>query len=209
MRTTATYRVMEMISEYCTDSDESGLLKNLMFDAIEAKLDVQRKQLTLNLLEKLWRTGVGTNQVEDMVKNFRFGGGRMLSADKERQEKERMVRRHMKDKVEDAKIQLVKVRHRQARVLNYLHSRVIQYDGLWRLFCEIQQCEVEEIWKAGVKKNQKKVEHLTSRWKPGRAQVERVWNRSANWRCGAGRAEDKAWCGEGERCASLWRSAGL
>ena len=46
MRTTATNRVMEMISEYCTDSDESGLLKNLMFDAIESKLDVQRKQLT-------------------------------------------------------------------------------------------------------------------------------------------------------------------
>ena len=175
MRTTATNRVMEIISEYCTDSDESGLLKNLMFDAIESKLDVQRKQLTLNLLERLWRKGVGTNQVEDLVKNFKFGGGRVLSADKERQEKEKMIRRHMKDKVEDAKIQLVKVRHRQARVLNYLHSRVIQYDGLWRLFCEIQQCEVEEIWKEGVKKNQKKVEHLTSRWKPGRAQVERVW----------------------------------
>ena len=74
MRTTATYRVMEMISEYCTDSDESGLLKNLMFDAIESKLDVQRKQLTLNLLERLWRKGVGTNQVEDLVKNFKFGG---------------------------------------------------------------------------------------------------------------------------------------
>ena len=85
MRTTATNRVMEMISEYCTDSDESGLLKNLMFDAIESKLDVQRKQLTLNLLERLWKKGVGTNQVEDMVKNFKFGGGRVLSADKERQ----------------------------------------------------------------------------------------------------------------------------
>ena len=166
---------METIREYCTDPDESGLLKNLMFDAIESKLDVQRKQLTFNLLERLWRKGVGTNQVEDLVKNFKFGGGRVLGADKERQEKEKMIRRHMKDKVEDAKIQLAKVRHRQARVLNYLHSRVIQYDGLWRLFCEIQQCEVEEIWKEGVKKNQKKVEHLTSRWKPGRAQVERVW----------------------------------
>ena len=78
MRTTATNRVMEIISEYCTDSDESGLLKNLMFDAIESKLDVQRKQLTLNLLERLWRKGVGTNQVEDLVKNFKFGGGTLI-----------------------------------------------------------------------------------------------------------------------------------
>ena len=99
MRTTATNRVMEMISEYCTDSDESGLLKNLMFDAIESKLDVQRKQLTLNLLERLWRKGVGTNQVEDMVKNFRFGGGRMLSADKARQEKEKMIREGLRKKI--------------------------------------------------------------------------------------------------------------
>ena len=57
MRTTATNRVIEMIREYCTDFDESGLLKNVMFDAIESKLDVQRKQLTLNLLE-LWSYGV-------------------------------------------------------------------------------------------------------------------------------------------------------
>ena len=146
-----------------------------MFNSIEAKINVQRKQLTLNLLERLLKKGIGTNQVEQMVKSFKAGGGRIMSEERMIKERERMVRSHMLDKVVDARIQLSRSRHRQERILVFLHSRVIQYPGLWRFFCEIQQCEIEEIWKNGVAKNQKKVEHLTDRWNPPKTQVDRVW----------------------------------
>ena len=175
MRTTATMRIQNIISEYCTDFHESGVLKNIMFDAIEAKKNVQRKQLTVNLLERLLKKNIGTNQVENMVRKFKPAGGRVLSEEMLMKERLRMVQSHMKDKVTDSKIQLTRARHRQQRIESFLHSRVVQYPGLWRFFCEIQQCEAREIWDNGVDKNNNKVKHLSDRWNPPRKQVDRIW----------------------------------
>ena len=101
-------------------------MKNLMYEAIEAKLDIQRKHLTLLLLEKLLRKGVGTNQVEHMVKQFKVGGGRVMSDEKKRIEKEKMINSHMIDKVKDAKIQLYKAKHRQERIQRFIECRMFQ-----------------------------------------------------------------------------------
>ena len=150
-------------------------MKNIMFDAIEAKINVQRKQLTLDLLERLLKRNQGTNQVEQMVKDFKTAGGRILSEESLRKERLRMIKSHMKDKVNDSRIQLARARHRQKRIQSFLNIGTIQYPGLWRFFCEIQQSEIKEIWENGIDKNQKKIKHLTARWNPPRAQVDRVW----------------------------------
>ena len=62
-----------------------------------------------------------------------------MSEEQMKKERGRMVRFHMRDKVEDARVQLDRAKHRQERIQAFLKSRVLQYPGLWKLFCEIQQ----------------------------------------------------------------------
>ena len=64
----------------------------------------------MDLLERLLKRNQGTNQVEQMVKDFKTAGGRILSEESLRKERLRMRKSHMKDKVNDSRIQLARAR---------------------------------------------------------------------------------------------------
>ena len=79
---------------------EAETWKKCLLSTADEKIKVQRAQLTLNLLRRLQRVGVGVNSVEIFAKKNSGEGTRRENR------RRRMVQLMMKAKVEDAELEL-------------------------------------------------------------------------------------------------------
>ena len=138
---------------------EAETWKKCLLSTADEKIKVQRNQLTVNLLRKLRRVGVGVNSVEIFAKKNVGEGAR-----KEKRRK-RMTQLMMKAKLEDAELELKWSRERLQMKMNKVGRRWGHYQNVMGAFREILNREAVRVWDEGKDKNTKKVEHLQKKWR--------------------------------------------
>ena len=66
--------------KHCTEPNQSGMLNNIFKNVLNLKIQKTKKVLTLNLLDRLTRLGIGVNEVEKCSRRIHEGGGRVKSS---------------------------------------------------------------------------------------------------------------------------------
>ena len=138
-----------------------------MINTANLKVKVSEGQQTVNLLVKLKFNGLGTNQVEEFVRNDM---GRGFGSEKRRSI---MVRCIMRGKVEDARGTLAFTRARYETRMAYLERRWGHNRAIMSALKVIIHEQVEEIWKTKKEKNKEKIKHLERKWKKEKKKKKR------------------------------------
>ena len=146
----------------------------LMISAAKLKIKAAENQRTVNLLEKLKKEGLGTNQVEEFAKTDMGTGWR---AERRRRT---MVRCMMRGKVEDARTTLAMVKVRGEKKMEYLERRWGHNQAIMTTFKGIVQEQVEDAWKDKGEKYERKLKHLRRKWR--KKNVERNESMGGEWR---------------------------
>ena len=164
MRPYATYQ-LHQIFELSTVPNQAAWWKKFTVRMINIKISMTRRRLTLNLLEKLEKIGIGTNDMEVFSRRYHFGGGRMIREQEKEKQRKQFIKREMKARIQDAKEQLMKVTAKYNRCNRYYRrGNVTRFGCNTKRVGDVMQEEVEYEWQRGVNKLQQKVQHLKGKW---------------------------------------------
>ena len=163
MRPYAANQIRNMC-EISTVPNQAEWLKKFVCKMINLKIGMTKRRITLNVLDRINRQGIGTNEIEVWSRRYHFGGGRIVKDQEKEIQRKQFVRREMGARIHDARIQLKKVTVKYKRYYRYFMSEDITRYGYNRRFNDIMQREVEHEWRRGVDKLQSKVSHLKKKW---------------------------------------------
>ena len=161
----AYHDICNLTTNVAVSRAEAETWKKCLLNTADEKVKMQRNQLTLNLLRKLQRVGVGVNSIEIFAKKNSGEGQR-----KEKRRR-RMVQLMMKAKVEDAELELRWSRERFGLKMSKVTRRWGHHRDVLNTFRIIIRREAVRVWEQGKDKNAKKVEHLRRKWRNGTNQV--------------------------------------
>ena len=166
----AYHNICSLTTNVAVSRPEAETWKKCLLNTADEKIRVQRNQLTLNLLRKLQRVGVGVNSVEIFAKKNSGEGTR-----KEKRRR-RMVQLLMKAKVEDAELELKWSKERFDLKMRKIARRWGHHQGVMTAFRFIISREAVRVWEQGKDKNVKKVDHLMIKWRTGISRaVDQEW----------------------------------
>ena len=177
MRPTAVYQITHIL-RYSTDPNKADWLKKFTMRMIDLKIAMTRKRITVNILERLHRKGLGTNDVELMSRNYHFGGGRQLRGEERELQRKNFIRREMNARMKDAQDELRRATRKFERSKNYFWSNNVSSLGYNRELNKVMQEEVTYEWEMSKRKMDKKVKHISMRWSREKV-VEDSWRNIA------------------------------
>ena len=139
----------------------------VMHNTLCSNLKLTRKVLTENLLTKMMRLGVGTNEVEIYAR-------RMSKQNVRKGRNYKLVRDTMRSKIRDAEYDKRVARRQFVRdIIEY--RRVTKKNSFVDVeFRRIMKWEVETVWECAKEKNVRKVDTLMNRWVPKRNDVKNI-----------------------------------
>ena len=167
----ATYHdIINLTTNVAVSPAEAETWKKCLLATADEKMKMQRSQLTVNLLRKLQKRGMGVNEVEFFAKKSSGVGPR------KEERRRRTVQLIMKGKLEDALLVLRWSKERFRSKLSKVDRRWGHERATMTAFRTILTREAERVWKDGKDKNKKKLEHLERKWRNNpRTEVEGVW----------------------------------
>ena len=163
MRPYAANRIRNICS-ISTVPNQAEWLKKFVFKMVNLKIGMTKRRITLNVLDRLNRIGIGTNEIEIWSRRYHFGGGRIVRDQEKEAQRKQFVRREMGVRIQDARMQLKKETAKYRRYYKYFMSTDIARYGYNKRLNDIMQEEVEHEWRRGVEKLQSKVRHLQGKW---------------------------------------------
>ena len=164
MRPYATYR-LQNIFEVSTVPNQAAWLKEFTVKMINLKISMTKRKLTLNILERLDKLRIGTNELEIFSRKYQIGGGRIIRGQEKERQRKQFVKREMNAKIRDAKEQLMKVTMKYKRYNGYFRREEVRRYGCdTKRVNEVMQDEVEYEWQRGVEKIRNKIQHLKRKW---------------------------------------------
>ena len=159
----ATYHdITNLTSNVAVSRAEAETWNKCLLATADEKLRVQSSQLTVDLLRKLQKRGLGVNSVEVFAKKNSGEGPRRESR------RRRTVQLLMKGKLEDAIQMLRWSKERFQRNMTKVERRWGHERGTMSTFKAILVREAERVWREGKDKNRRKVEHLGGKWRNDR-----------------------------------------
>ena len=167
----ATYHaIINLTTNVAVSPAEAETWKKCLLATADEKIKMQKSQLTVNLLRKLQKRGMGVNEVEAFAQKSSGVGSR------KEERRRRTVQLVMKGKVEDAVLVLRWSKESFMRKLAKVDRRWGHERATMAAFRTILTREAERVWKQGKEKNKKKVEHLQKKWRNNpRQEVEGLW----------------------------------
>ena len=166
----AYHNICSLTTNVAVSRPEAETWKKCLLNTADEKIRVQKFQLTVNLLRKLQRAGVGVNSVEIFAKK---NSGEGTRREKRRR---RMTQLMMKAKVEDAEMELKWSKERLDSKMRKLERRWGHHQGVMTAFRSIVSKEAIRVWEQGKDKNAKKVDHLRRKWRSGLSRaVDQEW----------------------------------
>ena len=168
----AYHNIINLTTNVAVSPAEAEVWKKCLLVTADEKMKIQRSQLTVNLLRKLQKRGLGVNEVEIFAQKSSGVGPR------KEERRRRTVQLVMKGKMEDAMLVLRRSKESFRRKMDKVDRRWGHERATLSIFRTILSREAERVWKDGKEKNKKKLEHLERKWrtKP-RPEVEGVWRR--------------------------------
>ena len=159
----------EAVYRTATVSDvEAGVWTKIMKKTIQSKIKMTRMSSTVLTLRKLLRAGVGTDTVEKFVR--REAKGR-------KEERVKIVRKIMKEKVKDASEQEAKARKEFLKTQSYLQKRWGHNSNIMIKMKDVMQTEVRRTWQECKDNREKKVSFLRKKWMSSKPDLagEKAW----------------------------------
>ena len=159
MRSETCHRIRSLTTNVTVAPMEAVVWNNTMLEVAKMKIKVAEGQRTVNMMQKLRKKGLGTNQVEQFA---RRDMGRGKGAERRRKA---VIRALMRAKVEDAMTSLALARGKSNSREAYLTRRWGHHGGVMSAFKVICQEQVEEAWREKGDKCMRKLQHLEMKWK--------------------------------------------
>ena len=155
----AYHAICDLTSNVAVSRAEAETWKKCLLATADDKISMQKKQLTVNLLRKLQKRGLGVNCVEFFAKKNSGEGAR------KEERRRRTVQLIMKGKLEDALLELRWSKERFTRKMTKVERRWGHHRLVLVAFRNILGSEASKVWKDGKEKNGKKIEHLMKKWR--------------------------------------------
>ena len=167
----AYHSIVNLTLNVAVSPAEADVWKKCLLETADEKIKMQKCQLTLNLLRKLHKRGLGLNSVEFYAKKSSGEGPRR------KLRRKRTVQLLMKGKLEDAVIMLERSKENLNRKLTRVERRWGHHRATMIAFREILSNIAVKVWEDGRDKNKRKIEHLEKKWRnnQGTEAVEGVW----------------------------------
>ena len=167
----ATYHdIINLTTNVAVSPAEAETWKKCLLATADEKMKLQRSQLTVNLLRKLQKRGLGVNEVEVFAKKSSGVGPR------KEERRRRIVQLLMKGKLEDAVLVLRWSKESFKRKLAKVDRRWGHERATMATFRTVLIRLAERVWKDGKDRNKKKLEHLERKWRNNlRPEVGGVW----------------------------------
>ena len=156
----ATYHdIINLTTNVAVSPAEAETWKKCLLATADEKMKMQRSQLTVNLLRKLQKRGMGVNEVEFFAKKSSGVGPR------KEERRRRTVQLLMKGKLEDATLVLGWSKESFKRKLAKVDRRWGHERATMTTFRTIMIRLDQRVWKGGKDKIKKKLEHLERKWR--------------------------------------------
>ena len=168
----ATYHdITNLTSNVAVSRAEAETWNKCLLATADEKNRVQNNQLTVDLLRKLQKRGLGVNSVEVFARKNSGEGPRREGR------RRRTVQLVMKGKLEDAIQMLRWSKERFQGKMTKVKRRWGHERGTMSMFKAILVREAERVWREGKDKNRRKIEHLGEKWRngPRRGEVDGIW----------------------------------
>ena len=167
----AYHSIVNLTLNVAVSPAEADVWKKCLLETADEKIKMQKCQLTLNLLRKLHKRGLGLNSVEFYAKKSSGEGPRR------KLRRKRTVQLLMKGKLEDAAIMLERSKENLNRKLTRVERRWGHHRATMIAFREILSNIAVKVWEDGRDKNKRKIEHLEKKWRNNQRTeaVEGVW----------------------------------
>ena len=121
MRPYAAYQIHHLLCSFA-DLNTADRLKKFFVKIINMKIVMTKRRLTMNLLEKIQRKGIGTNQIECFSRYYGMGGGRGVNGKEKEIQRKRFIRREMNVRIQDSRECLQKAVKDFRRYMRYFDS---------------------------------------------------------------------------------------
>ena len=170
MDAAAYHEIKSLTRNVAVSRAEAETWKKCLLVTADEKIKMQKSQLTVNLLRKLKKRGVGVNSVECFARKNCGEGPRRETR------RRRTVQLLMKGKLEDAVEVLRWSKESFIRKMRKVERRWGHHRATMIAFRAILTREAVRVWNEGKDKNRRKIEHLEAKWRNNqRREVEGLW----------------------------------